>query len=68
MEFQLTSEQETVQKKARDFAQREMEPIARQVDEKGKVPADMTEKLVEAGFVGMLIPRKYGGSRRLTPA
>jgi len=62
MRFKLTAEQEILQREARDFAQREIEPIARQVDQKGKIPADMTEKLVEAGFVGMLIPRKYGGS------
>lgn len=62
MEFKLTMEQEIIQKQAREFAQRELEPIAAQVDQEGKIPPDMTEKLVKAGFVGMLIPKQYGGS------
>ena len=62
MQFKLTMEQEIIQKQAREFAQREIEPIAAQVDRDGKKPADMTQKLVKAGFVGMLIPREYGGS------
>lgn len=62
MQFTLTMEQELIQKRARDFAQTEIEPIAAQVDRERKIPRDMTEKLVKAGFVGMLIPRKYGGS------
>ena len=62
MEFKLTMEQEIIQKQAREFAQRELEPIAAQLDRDGKVPPDMTEKLVKAGFAGMLIPKQYGGS------
>ena len=62
MDFKLSMEQEIIQKQAREFAEREMEPIAVAVDRDGDVPPDMTEKLVRAGFVGMLIPRQYGGS------
>ena len=63
MEFKLNMEQTIIQKQARDFAQREIEPIAIQVDREGKIPADMTEKLARAGFLGMLLPKKYGGSQ-----
>src|SRR4030042_1871675 len=62
MQFKLTIEQELIQKRARDFAQMEIEPIAAHVDRERKIPPDMTEKLVKAGFVGRLIPKKYGGS------
>ncbi len=62
MEFGLTPQNRDYRDRARGFAQREIEPIAVQVDADGKVPADMDEKLAREGFVGMLIPRRYGGS------
>ncbi|MBM4463533.1 MAG: hypothetical protein FJ012_09440 [Chloroflexi bacterium] len=62
MEFRLTPEQKDFQERARRFAQREIEPIAVQVDEDGRIPPDMNEKLAREGFVGMLIPKQYGGT------
>jgi butyryl-CoA dehydrogenase len=62
MEFRLTPEQKDFQERARRFAQKEIEPIAAQVDEDGKIPPDMNEKLAREGFVGMLIPKQYGGT------
>ncbi len=62
MEFKLTPEQKEFQERARQFAHKEIAHIAAQVDEDGKIPHDMNEKLAKAGFVGMLIPRRYGGT------
>ncbi|MFC1999962.1 acyl-CoA dehydrogenase family protein [Chloroflexota bacterium] len=62
MQFKLTMEQEIIQRQAREFAERELEPIAAQIDRDGNIPPDMTQKLAKAGFLGMLIPRQYGGS------
>lgn len=62
MEFRLTQEQQAFQEKARQFARREIAPIAVQVDQEGRIPPDLNRKLTEAGFVGMLIPRQYGGT------
>lgn len=62
MEFKLTPEQKDFQELARQFARQEIEPIAAQIDEDSIIPSGLNEKLAGAGFVGMLIPKQYGGT------
>lgn len=62
MEFALTAEQKDFQEKARQFARREIAPFAVKVDQEGQIPPDLNRKLAEAGFVGMLIPKQFGGT------
>jgi len=62
MDFELTAEEREIEERARRFAREEIEPIAARVNEGGEVPPDMNAKLTEAGFVGMLIPKEYGGT------
>jgi len=57
----LTEEQELVRKTARDFAEREIKPIAQQLDEEERFDVNMVKKMGEMGFFGMVIPEKYGG-------
>ncbi len=61
MDFSLTKEQFTLQEKARNLAQEWVAPRAAKWDETETYPHENVEKLVEAGFMGMTIPRKYGG-------
>lgn len=61
MEFELTDEQRMFQKLAKDFADREIEPIAGEIEKEGKIPADMLEKMARVGLLGMTAPEKYGG-------
>ena len=62
MDFNLSEEQKMIQQVAREFAQREIEPIAAQIDEESRIPADMAQKLGKGNFLGMLCPNKYGGA------
>ncbi len=62
MEFDLTPEQRDIQERASRLAKESIVPIAAQVDEDGRIPPDLSQKLAKAGFVGMLIPRQYGGT------
>ncbi len=62
MEFYLTSEQKLIQKAAKDFADTEIEPIAAQIDQQKEIPPDMAKKMGKARLLGMVVPRKYGGS------
>lgn len=62
MNFQLTEEQLTVQKAARDFAQNELLPGVIERDEHQKFPAEQVKMLGELGFLGMMVDPKYGGS------
>jgi len=57
----LTEEQNLVRKTARDFAEREIKPIAQQLDEEERFDVDIVRKMGEIGFFGMIIPEKYGG-------
>lgn len=50
-----------IQRTAREFAEKEIEPIADQMDRSGKVPPEMARKMAAMGFLGMTVPRKYGG-------
>jgi len=62
MDFALSEVQRMVQETARDFADRELVPIAEQVDETREAPMEKVKKLGELGFLGMLVPEEHGGS------
>ncbi|MBN1503687.1 MAG: acyl-CoA dehydrogenase [Candidatus Eisenbacteria bacterium] len=61
MQFELTNEQKMIQEAARDFAQKEIAPVAAELDREEKFPAEIVKKLGELGFMGMTIPTEYGG-------
>ncbi len=62
MDFSLTEEQKLIQKTAREFAAREVEPIAAEIDATGRVPIENFRKMGELGLLGLLVPEEYGGS------
>jgi alkylation response protein AidB-like acyl-CoA dehydrogenase len=57
----LTTAQQELVEKARDLADREIAPRAAEIDRTESYPFDNTEKLRDAGFMGMTIPKEYGG-------
>jgi alkylation response protein AidB-like acyl-CoA dehydrogenase len=61
MSFQLTEEQGMVRLMARDFARKELEPVATQRDEEEIFPMDVVKKMGELGLLGMMVPDEYGG-------
>jgi len=61
MDLKLTEEQEMVRKMARDFAQKEVAPIAAEMDEKGEVPFENIKKMGQLGLLGLTAPEEYGG-------
>jgi len=61
MDLKLTEEQEMVRRMARDFAQREVAPIAAELDEKGEVPFENIRKMGQLGLLGLTAPEEYGG-------
>ena len=62
MNFEFTDDQQMIQEAARDFAQREIAPIAAQFDESGEFPEETIRKAGELGFMGIEVPEAYGGS------
>jgi butyryl-CoA dehydrogenase len=61
MNFTLSSEEALIQATAREFADKELAPIAGSIDKKGEIPRDVLEKMAALGFLGMLTPDTYGG-------
>jgi butyryl-CoA dehydrogenase len=60
--FDLSDEERMIQQTARDFADAEIAPVAAENDAKGRFPKDIVRKLGELGFMGMIVPEKYGGT------
>lgn len=57
----LTPEQREIQSLAREFAEAELEPRAASRDREGSYGREVLEQLGELGFLGMLVPERYGG-------
>jgi alkylation response protein AidB-like acyl-CoA dehydrogenase len=62
MDFELTSEQKQIQAQARQFAEEEVAPVAREADEKGEFPLHLVKRMGELGFLAGPIEPEYGGS------
>jgi alkylation response protein AidB-like acyl-CoA dehydrogenase len=62
MDFQLTEEQNLTRQAVRDFAEKEIAPIARELDEKEQFSIELTQKMAELGLLGCFVSEKYGGS------
>ena len=59
--YPLTTEHKMLRDAARDFAQKEIAPIAAELDEKGEFPHATMKKMGELGFMGIEVPEEYGG-------
>jgi butyryl-CoA dehydrogenase len=62
MRFELTEEQKMIQQMARDFAVREVEPKARELDKEGRWPAELVKQMGELGLMGVAVPEEHGGA------
>ncbi len=60
--YPLTSEHKMLRDAARDFAQKEISPIAAELDESGEFPHTTMKKMGELGFMGIEVPEEYGGA------
>ena len=61
IDFELTDEQRLVRDTAREFADREIVPRARDNDRSGRFDTELVAKLAEIGFIGAILPEEYGG-------
>jgi butyryl-CoA dehydrogenase len=62
MHFDLTEEQLLVQRTARDFATREVEPKAAELDKQARWPTEIVQQMADLGFLGLAVPEQYGGA------
>ena len=59
--FQMTDDQRDIQNLAREFTEKEVAPIAAEIDVDGHFPQDTVDKLADLGFMGLCVPEEYGG-------
>ncbi|MFB7639999.1 acyl-CoA dehydrogenase [Peribacillus butanolivorans] len=62
MDFSLTKEQQMIKDMVRDFAEKEIKPIAIELDEKSMFAEDVFKKMGKLGLLGIPFPEEYGGS------
>jgi butyryl-CoA dehydrogenase len=61
IDFEPTDEQRLVRDTAREFADNEIAPRARENDRSGRFDTELVKKLAEIGFIGPILPEEYGG-------
>lgn len=61
MNFDLPEEYNILRKTVRDFAENEIRPVARELDEKEEFSVELTRRMGEMGFLGITVPQEYGG-------
>ncbi|MEI7646055.1 MAG: acyl-CoA dehydrogenase [Chloroflexales bacterium] len=62
MHFELTDEQAMIRRTVREFAEGEIAPHARYVDESGEFPAETFRKMARLGLMGLPFPEELGGA------
>jgi len=62
MDFSLTEDQKMLKTMVADFASKELEPIAAQIDEESRFPAESIPKMAGLGLPGVGFPEELGGS------
>ena len=62
MDFRLTEDDEMIRTTVREFARKEIEPIADELDQNEEYPFEILKKLAALGITGLTIPEEYGGS------
>jgi len=62
MNFEFSETQKTIAHSIREFAKKHIRPYMMDWDDKQTFPEDLFHKLGEMGYMGVLVPEKYGGS------
>jgi len=62
MQLELNEQQKMIQKMVKEFAEKEVAPIAAELDEKEEYPTKTLEKMSKLGLLGIIIPQEYGGA------
>ena len=62
MQLELNEQQKMIQKMVREFAEKEVAPVAAELDKKAEYPKKILEKMAKLGLLGIIIPTEYGGA------
>ena len=62
MNFNLTKQQLLFQQMIREFAVKEVKPLAAEIDEQERFPLETVQKMAAIGLMGIPVPKQYGGA------
>jgi butyryl-CoA dehydrogenase len=62
MDFSLSKEQELFLQMIREFAEKEVKPLAAEIDEQERFPMETVKKMAKLGIMGIPFPVEYGGA------
>jgi butyryl-CoA dehydrogenase len=62
VDLELSEEQKLLQRSVREFAESEVRPLAKQLDETGQFPRELFKKAAELGLTGVAFPQEEGGA------
>ncbi len=62
MRVELSDEQRMIQGVAREFAEKEVRPVAEAIDREARFPRETVRRMGELGLMGIAVPEAYGGS------
>ena len=61
MDFTLAKEHEMARQLFKEFAENEVKPLAQEIDQEHRFPRETVEKMAKYGFMGIPVPKEYGG-------
>lgn len=61
-DFGLSQEQKLLRQNVREFAEKEILPVAQELDETETFSVELTKKMGKMGLFGIVVPQEYGGA------
>jgi butyryl-CoA dehydrogenase len=62
MDFELTKTEKLFRQMVMEFTEREVQPLAAEIDEEERFPKETVEKMAKIGLMGIPVPKEYGGA------
>jgi butyryl-CoA dehydrogenase len=62
MKLELNEQQKMIKKMVHEFAEKEIAPVAAELDKKAEYPKKILEKMAKLGLLGIIIPPEFGGA------
>jgi len=62
MDFHLSEQQKMIRNAARDFAEKSVRPVAKEIDQTCEFPFDLAQEMGHVGYYGLPYPQGYGGT------
>ncbi len=60
--FELTPELAEIQSLVKEFVEKQVAPLAAEIDEQARLPRENVDALADLGFMGLCVPEEYGGA------